>query len=377
MDAGNMNGVVLLDLRKAFDLINHKILLAKLQHYCIGHNTIQLLQSYLSDRTQHVLFKGASSEPRQVRTGVPQGSIVGPLLFLTYMNDMPVCLSESSSLDMFADDSTLTAAAKTTSQIQNMLNNDMNKVTKWCNNNKMAVNSLKTKVMLITTKRKQQNTCDNIDVKLSGENLEVVDEAKLLGIQVDNNLSWKPQVTHVCRKVTKHIALLQRIKQYLNADLRRTFFMAYIQSATDYCLTVWGQSSELHRVRKLQNLALRVIADEPRRASSLPLFKRYRVMPIDHRVDYKMTSLVYKSVNGLAPEYLTDMFATVNETHQRQTRASTNGDLTVPRYKLKIRQNSLAVKGAKLYNECDSNIKKMNTIQSFKNAYYCKYFDNL
>ena len=377
IDAGNINGVILLDLRKAFDLINHRILLTKLQKYKVGEMSIKLLDSYLSDRTQFVAFKGANSDPLYVRSGVPQGSIVGPLLFLAYMNDLPVCLSDGSSLDMFADDSTLTAAAKSVPQIEASLNCDLEAVNMWCLNNKMAINSVKTKAMLLTTSQRRSNMQTNINVSLSGDKLEVVDKAKLLGVIVDHNLTWKSQIDNVCLKMTKHIALLRRIKPFLSQEMRKTYYMAYIQSSTDYCLTIWGHCSDIHRVRKLQNLALRIIADEPRRTSSLPLFRRYRVMPITDRLTYRINSLVFKSMNGMAPDYLSDMFTLVSASHGRRTRASTNGDLAVPRHKLNLRKNTLAIRGPQLFNDCDNSIKMSGSMQTFKYAYYKNYFSHL
>jgi len=278
---------------------------------------------------------------------------------------------------MYADDSTVTVASSKISDIRQTLNNELSAISNWCNMNMMALNINKTKSMLITTSRKRQNLTENLDISLNGETLEAVNHEKLLGVIVDDNLTWRNQVSSVCGKLSRSISLLRRIKQYLDDDTRRMYYMAYVQPHIDYCLTIWGQSSELHRVRKLQNLALRVIADQPRRTSSLPLFKQFRIMPVDDLVAYRMTALVFKSVNGLAPEYLADMFISVDQAHERQTRASTNGDLMVPRYRLKARQNTLAVKGAGLYNECDTSIRNQDTILSFKNSYCRSYFAKL
>jgi len=377
MDAQLMNGVVLLDLRKAFDLIDHTILLEKLQKYDVGPRTLSLLESYLCERQQQVHFKGALSDVRQVRSGVPQGSIVGPLLFILYMNDLPLVINRETNIDMYADDATITFAAKALSDIECKLNDDLNSINNWCINNRMAINTKKTKAMLITTAQRRKGLTSEPSITLNGDKLEHVTHERLLGVVVDQDLLWKEQVDAVCLKLSRNISLLRRIKPYLDETLRRMFYMAYIQPHTDYCLTVWGMSHHVSRVRKLQNIALRVIADEPPRTSSLPLFKRLRVMPIGERVKYKMTAITYKALHEVAPDYICDMFSYVSDTHTRTTRASTNGDLSLPNAKLKLRRNALSYQGAKLYNDCDTNIRNAGTIKTFKQRYYKQCFLNM
>ena len=144
IDKGLVNGVVLLDLRKAFDLVNHTVLLEKMANiYGCSQQSMQWFTSYLSERQQFVQFKGKLSQQAEIQTGVPQGSILGPLLFIMFMNDMP--LNVSASVDMYADDSTITATGKTTEAVEEKLNNDLHEVSKWCEENKMVINAEKTK----------------------------------------------------------------------------------------------------------------------------------------------------------------------------------------------------------------------------------------
>ncbi len=153
MEKGLLNGIIFLDLRKNFELVDTDILLKKLSVYQCDKNTIACLKSYLQNREQCVQFKGKISDTKPVTHGVRQGSILGPLLFIVFMNDLP--LHMDSSLDMYADDSTLGASEKTIEDLEIKLNSDMAKVTKWCKDNKMAINCDTTKVMLITTYQKE------------------------------------------------------------------------------------------------------------------------------------------------------------------------------------------------------------------------------
>lgn len=373
MDDNKLNGVVLLDLRKAFDLISHKTLMIKLQQYKIGPSSLKLFDSYLVDRVQQVAFKGSTSSALTVKSGVPQGSILGPLFFILYINDLPLQLGHST-IDMYADDSTVTVAGNTVSLIEDTLNNELEIVSDWCTQNKMALNIDKTKSMLITTSRKRLHLGEELKVTVNGQELENVQHEKLLGVVIDNDLTFKHHVDKVCGKVSRATALLRRIKHYLNTDTRRKFYMAYIQPHVDYCITIWGPSSHTPRVRKLQNIAMRVMADEPRMSSSAPIFRKFAAMPVNDRLDYKMTSLTHKAVLGHAPTYLNEMFQKVSDFHSRQTRSSVSGKLVVPKARLSLRRNGLAYKGATLFNNCPSNIRVAQSSEEFKLLYYQSYF---
>ncbi len=152
MEEDLLNGIVLLDLRKAFDLVNTNILLQKLEIYNLDDNSLCWFKLYLQGRHQCVQFKGKMSEIRPVTHCVPQGSILGPLLFIIYMNELPLYVN--SDFDMYADDSTLDTTAKILDELELILNNDVECVSKWCKQNRMVANTYKTKFMVITTLQK-------------------------------------------------------------------------------------------------------------------------------------------------------------------------------------------------------------------------------
>ena len=159
MDRGEVNGVIMLDLRKAFDLISHECLLEKLRIYQCDDNSSKWFRSYLTGRTQQTAIKGHLSETAVITAGVPQGSILGPLLFILYMNDLPLHID--NNIDMFADDSTLYTTGHNVAEIQRSLQNNLNAVTTWCEDNRMVLNVAKTKCMLITTKQRRHHLRNN------------------------------------------------------------------------------------------------------------------------------------------------------------------------------------------------------------------------
>ena len=155
IDNGDINGVVFLDLCKAFDLVDHKILLHKLKLDRCCDTTLSWFQSYLCDRSQKVSIQGHLSESTEIICGVPEGSIMGPLLFSIFINDLPLRMDQSS-LSMYADDSTLNTNGKPVSEIEVKLNADLDQVSSWCEENGMTMNAEKTKAMLITTRQKRR-----------------------------------------------------------------------------------------------------------------------------------------------------------------------------------------------------------------------------
>jgi retron-type reverse transcriptase len=156
LDDGNIVGTVFIDFKKAFDLVDHEILLYKLRLYHFSDNTLNFFRSYLSNRKQRIKADGVKSEFKTVMTGVPQGSIIGPLLFLIYVNDLP--LQTISEIDMYADDSTLHKTGKNLQEIQMQLQSDLTIIQNWCCNNNMAVNPSKTTCMVISSRKKSKQT---------------------------------------------------------------------------------------------------------------------------------------------------------------------------------------------------------------------------
>jgi ribonuclease P/MRP protein subunit RPP40 len=258
------------DLRKAFDLVDTDVLLQKLSLYQCDPVTLKWFKSYLQGREQCVLFKGHLSSTKSVTHGVPQGSILGPLLFVTFMNDLPLYVD--SPLDMYADDSTLYVTGESIEELESKINADLQHVQQWCQTNKMAINADKTKVMLVTTHQKQTKLPSSvINVHLNDTLLENVNAEKLLGVVIDKHLSWKDHINKTAKTISRNIALLRRIRKYLPHKTRITFYKSFIQPHVDYCNTIWGQSPHVSRIHILQKMALRLIMDVPRLTHSAPL----------------------------------------------------------------------------------------------------------
>jgi retron-type reverse transcriptase len=209
MDRGLYNLVVFLDLKKAFDKVNHEILLSKFQMYGFQRKALNLLRTSLTHRTQSCQLTSMLSEEREVICGIPQGSILGPFLFIIcILNDLPNCL-ERTTPRMFADDTNLTAVGETIDEVEERVSIDMMNVQKWLSANKLSLNLAKTEYVLIGSRYKTNNVDTQQAVKIDNKLIKKVNNAKVLGVQLDENLSWVNTLTILAVKLHLVLGLLE------------------------------------------------------------------------------------------------------------------------------------------------------------------------
>ena len=220
----------MVDFRKAFDLVDHKILLNKLKCYKCDVNCLSWFESYLSNRTQRVSLNNNLSAPASVKCGVPQGSILGPLLFLIFINDLPLVLQNYVVVDLFADETTFYDFQFDITQLETNLQHALNLLRIWCRQNGMVLNTDKTKVMLITSKQKRLSTHNPVlSLTYSDIDIKMTHADKILGVHVDDNLMWNNHFQHVSKKISTYLWLLSKIRFYLSVEHRLVFYNAYIK----------------------------------------------------------------------------------------------------------------------------------------------------
>ena len=236
--------------KKAFDLVDHNLLIDKLKHYRLSDTTIEWFSSYLIGRKQKVSIGMKLSDEERVLNGVPQGSILGPLMFLLFINDLPL-YTDNVKTDLYADDTILHEKGKSISNIKNKLQISLNNLQEWCKNNEMVLNTAKTKVMLITTRQKRVHiTKEDMTLTYNHVMLNFISEDKILGVQVDDHLLFSYQLDKTAKKITSNIWLL-------------SFYKSFIQPHLDCCNIVWGATtqSNLLRLLRLQKRACKIILD--------------------------------------------------------------------------------------------------------------------
>ena len=232
MDNKQVTGVVYLDLKKAFDTVNHQVLMKKLKRIGVQGQTLCWFQSFLSNRSQQTIIANSLSESLKITVGVPQGSILGPLLFIIYINGVQSCL-ENCRMVIFADDIAMFCPASTAVELRAKLDFDLQGVMNWLRNNKLLLNVPKSKLMIIGNSRKLKEFA-NIQLIANDTPLERVQNFKYLGVVIDENLSWKSHIEKLQLKVSQRLGILRRIKHLLPKHARIIFVNTMITSLLDY-----------------------------------------------------------------------------------------------------------------------------------------------
>ena len=243
-------GSVTLDFRKAFDVLSHDIILKKLALYGCDELTLSWFTSYLKNRFQLVQINGTKSESVNVKHGIPQGSILGPLLFIVFINDI-IFQAKFSNLYIYADDTSISCYDTNVNSLNAKLNQDLNNIEKWCQKNQIVINTSKSKSMLICSHQKRSVLeTDLLNVKLHNICLENVAKQNILGLIIDKNLSWKPHTDNLHlnlhSELSKLAGLLWRSRLMLPHSYKVLFYNSYILPKIDYCLPIWGGASQTH-----------------------------------------------------------------------------------------------------------------------------------
>ena len=307
------------DLTKAFDTIDHSILIQKLRYYGFNEMSLNLMQSYLTGRVQYVQMNDVKSNYCSVTTGIPQGSILGPLLFIIYMND----IAEASDLFdfiLYADDTSLTTTIKVIMKkdkdLQMSVNTELNKIKVWLDLNKLSLNIKKTKYMVFHTINKR---IPKFDIQIEGVNIEKVSEFNFLGITIDDQLKWNKHIDKISNKISRNIGILNSLKHFLPLSTKLTIYNSLVLSHINYGLLLWGYSCK--RVITLQKKAIRTITLSKYNAHTEPVLKHLKLLKVDDLLKLQTLKLYYKYRQKQLPVYLSNLPFNFNyETHRYNTR---------------------------------------------------------
>ena len=367
IDNGLLNGVVFIDLKKAFDTIDHNILLIKLKHYGVDDNALTWFHSYLTNRKQKCFVNGNFSDSCPITYGVPQGSIIGPLLFLVYINDLPECLNEGLPR-MYADDTNISFQSNKLDELEDLMNIELGNLKEWLNVNKLSLNVAKTEFMVIGS-RQRLATFDGheINVFVGNDQIERVNSSKSLGLKIDENLTWKRHIDEISKKVSAAISALKRIRSYISQDTAARVYQGLIEPYFSYCAPVWdGIGSKLSdKLQKLQNRAARVITRSSYDTSSSSVLEELRWNNLYTNRNMQKAILMYKVTNNLTPMYLQDLFVTrVSHYSLRDS----EGKLFLPKPRTDYLKRSFSYSGASLWNSLPESLRSSLSLSSFKRS---------
>ena len=325
MDQMNTPINVFLDLSKAFDTLDHEILLEKLLYYGIKGVSLKLMESYLTNRKQYVNIDGTCSEMSTLNTGVPQGSILGPLLFIIYINDIAEA-SKIFNFIIYADDTTLSTTleivlkdnnTRTTSQV---INEELMLVSNWLKLNKLSLNVQKSKYMIFHTPKKK---VDSLHLTIDGTIIERVSDFNFLGLTLDENLNWKSQLNKISNNISKSIGILNKIKRIIPLKTKILIYNSLILPRLNYGILVWGYHCE--RVTQLQKKSVRILCLSKYNAHTEPIFKELKLLKVKDILWLQELKFYYKYKNDKLPHYLQNLPLQPNtDTHNYATRTQHN-----------------------------------------------------
>ena len=329
MDKGANPFSIFIDLTKAFDCLDHQILLDKLKYYGLNESAISLIKNYLTNRKQYISYNSSQSQSdfAAINIGVPQGSILGPFLFLVYMNDFNYS-SNTFQMINYADDTTLLSTINTFSPNPSQtIEFELSKISSWLNANKMKINVSKTKALFYSPTQKFVRPPQLI---LNNEKIEIVDHFSYLGIIIDKNLSWKYHISTISRKISKVIGVLCRLKHFLPCSVLKTIYTALINCHLNYGILLWGGKAE--PLFKLQKKAMRVITNSAPFSHTEPLFIDLKVLKVKDIYQLQQLKFAHKLFNFQLPTYFLNGFITLNQQyHTYNTRRGNR--LSTPRFR--------------------------------------------
>ena len=294
---------IYLDFSKAFDSLNHIILLSKLKFYGIQQDALCLLKSYLTNRSQYVQLDNVKSSHHTVLCGIPQGSVLGPLIFNIFINDI---IKASSKFDfiLYADDTTLVSTLENfgtlnnVAELENAINCEISKISSWLVSNMLVLNVAKSKLMLFFKSPKRP---PKLTLTINGDIIEQVEEFNFLGITVDQNVNWDAHITKISIKLARVIGILHKLKRTFPQHILRTIYNSLIHPHFVYGLYLWGL--KCRRIKVLQKKAVRILAFKPYVSHSTPIFKILQILKIEDLYTIQLYKLYYKLRNNLLPSY--------------------------------------------------------------------------
>jgi len=376
IDSNKFSIGVFIDLPKAFDTIDHRILLNKLEHYGIRGLALSWFKSYLDNRSQFVTFNGVSSTNLNITCGVPQGSILGPILFLLYINDI-TSASNLLNFVLFADDTNTFIDHHNLNTLIDLLNTELKLLDTWFIANKLSLNINKTNFIVFTGLRKKYDVnCIANKITFNGQIIKQTHSTKFLGVYIDQHLNWLDHIHQVENKISKTCGILSKLKYKLPKSILLTIYNSLILPYLQYCTLIWacGSQNKLKKLLIIQKRAVRHISHVHSTCHSAPIFKELNILTINDIYTQQVAQFMFKYTAGLLPIAFSGYFNINSQTHHHYTRQSEHFHISFANTRL--RQHSISISGPRIWNALDSDLQLMNSFSVFTSKLKESFFMN-
>ena len=361
---------IFLDLSKASDTVDHEILLKKLEFYGFRGLILNYLNSYFKQRQQCTKIGSSFSSFLQLQCGILQGSVLGPLLFLIYVNDLTNASNFHTTL--FADDTNLHLANSNLVELESLANNELLKVDSWMRSNKLSVNYSKTCFMVIS---KSINK-NQIELKIGKNSLQKVNQVKYLGVILDDKLSWEAHISSLSTKLSRVTGIMYKLRHYAPFNILRTVNFSLFYSHLSYSLLNWGRASTslIHSIEILQNRCIRAALFCPRRTPLNSIYKKFNTLKLVDLITMSVASFMYRYSNNMLPHSFINYFREISSVHEYNTRSSIHAKFFLHRAKNKFGQKKIQYMGVETWKNIPLQIKQ-NPYQLFKKQYKSFLFE--
>ena len=355
---GRLTGVVLVDLSAAFDLVTPDLLIQKLRISGLDEDFLVWVQSYLTNRYQTVWIDHVFSDFLETNIGVPQGSNLGPLLFLIFFNDLP--LTVNNEIECYADDSTLSASSDLVANVEDKLTSDCGFLSKWMLENRFKLNPEKTHLLVIGTTNLLRKMPSDLRVFMDGVQLtkSLCKSELLLGVKIQQNLKWSEHISYLESKLKVRMAGLEKLKYVMSKSNRKMIVEGMFKSVLLYGLPLFGGCSkqELKCLQVQQNRAARLVLRAPPRTSTTLMLEKLSWLSVNQLIALQTLLMVYRIRKSKEPENLSEYFS----------QESRQGRIMMENIKQDFYRQSFVYRGSSLWNRLPCKIRCANTCSLFK-----------
>lgn len=377
LDKKQIAVLLLIDFSKAFDMVDHNILLHKLEHYGIRGNLLAWFKSYLIGRQQHVHVNGNDSEKLTLKYSVPQGSILGPILFILYTNDLPN-INKFARFIFFADDANIIVTGNNITEIKDKINELLISINSWVTTNGLKLNLTKTKYMVFTNQR--NNDLNDLDIRLNGVDIKKVESERFLGVILETNMTWKKHISSLASKIARNSGMIYNLNGIVPEKVLKTLYNSFIQSHLNYCSNVWGLGSKasINKIFTAQKKAVRAVECNytnyfyNSETGELPchtkgIFNRYKFLTIHNLIAKNCLVAMHKVFMGTSPTSINSLFSLYKNGDRGSRRSVQIFD--IPSSRLVALDSSLPFKGPRLYNHVIQALKINQTSKNPEHAF--------